>query len=123
MYIDLEHKSRKAMPVGFEYVGGLRDDSGAQFLLVRDRQHGGRFVALHVNGSTMALDQEAVADALAVAQMARPPLPDIVVIPNERKQACCVQLDSASIQTLRAYGNGNLSAGIRQAAKLLVGAV
>jgi hypothetical protein len=123
MYVDLEHKSRKAMPVGCEYVGGLIDDYGVQMLLARDRQHGGRYVGLAGHGGKVELDQQTVSDALAVAQAGRTPLPGGMVIPNERKQACCVQLDSASIATLRAYGSGNLSAGIRQAAKLLVGAV
>ena len=123
MYIDLDHRCRKTMPVGLDYIGGMKDASGAQFLLVRDRQHGGRFAALHAGGGLMALDQEEVRGALAVALSASAPLPEVLAIPQERMQAYCVNLDRASVQTLRAYGGGNLSAGVRAAAKLLVGAV
>jgi hypothetical protein len=130
MYVDLKYRAHKKLPPGYELIGGIVTDNDCRGLLVRDIAGSQRYFVMMGNTLDPIADQQAVAqavqrerDALAVLT-ATPAFPEAVAPPEHTpKKMMGVNLDEWTVQTLRAYGNGNLSAGIRQAAKLLVGVV
>jgi hypothetical protein len=127
MYVDLKYKATKKLPVGYELIGGIVTDNDRRGPLIRDVARAREYFVLVGNTLDRIVDQEGVAEALQKArdvQASAPPVPVFAqaVAPSPKKMMG-VNLDEWTVQTLRAYGNGNLSAGIRQAAKLLVGVV
>ena len=126
MYVDLEYTSRKPLPIGCTLVGGLVGDDDAQLRLVVDKAQGGRYVGLMHSGVRVVLDQAQVSAAVQAAELERASArPELLPAPlaREKMSPITVTLDPWTVSALRHYGNGNLSAGIRQAAKLLVGVV
>jgi hypothetical protein len=122
MYVDLNYTSRKKLPVGYSFIGGLVDNNGLRMLLVRDETGSGEYSGI-LNGEGQWLDQTQVRAAIQVAEAERASERTVPSWAPEKKKLYSVNLDEWTIQALRAYGNGNLSAGIRAAAKLLVGIV
>jgi hypothetical protein len=127
MYVDLKYRAHKKLPPGYELIGGIVTDNDCRGLLVRDVAGSQRYFVMMGNTLDLIADQEAVAEAVQREREASAVLPDVPVFADavapSPKKMMGVNLDEWTVQTLRAYGNGNLSAGIRQAAKLLVGAV
>lgn len=129
MFIDLKYPTRRKMPIGCEYVGGMRF-KGVSMLLVRSIADGGQYLGVCEDGLIVALDQAETSEAVYLAQIALDAEraktiaalgPPPASVTKEPKSMYSVSLTESAVATLRAYGNGNLSAGIRQAAKLLVG--
>lgn len=127
MYIDLKYKAHKKLPPGYELIGGIVTDNDCRGPLVRDVAGSQAYYVMMGGSLDRITDQEGVADALQKARDAQAVLPVVPVFAQaaecEKMAPTTVTLDPWTVQTLRAYGNGNLSAGIRQAAKLLVGVV
>jgi hypothetical protein len=127
MYVDLKYRAHKKLPPGYDLIGGVVTDNDCRGLLVRDVAGSQRYFVMMGNTLDPIADQEAVAQAVQRERDALAVLPDVPVFAQaaecEKMSPTTVTLDPWTVQTLRAYGNGNLSAGIRQAAKLLVGVV
>jgi hypothetical protein len=127
MYIDLKYKAHRKLPPGYELVGGIVTDNDCRGPLVRDVAGSQAYYVMMGSSLDRINDQQGVTEALQRAREALAVLPDVPAfadtVEREKMSPTTVTLDPWTVQTLRAYGNGNLSAGIRQAAKLLVGVV
>ncbi len=124
MFIDLKYKTGKKMPIGCDFIGGIVFKD-MPMLLVRSRAYGNKYMGI-LDDQSIQLPQDEVIDAIYKAQLELEANREILPTysapeKRDKKKLHSVSLDEWTVSALRAYGNGNLSAGIREAAKLLMG--
>lgn len=141
VYIDLAtpiSKQRK-VPTGCRVIGRCCDMDGSMDSILYRSDLTGRNIRVLLNGSqwndvpddVVARAMEKAQERLRIAQEGTAPgiaaAPGVAAAPlsasasRSRKSMYAVYLDDESAERLRAYGDGNLSAGARMAAALLVG--
>ena len=130
MYIDLNApigKYSKHRPPGATVVGACCNDDGSFPSLLVWSAPMDSYIRLLPNGQILErCDAGVVFGALAAAHDRIPPtIPTAPTAaatePTGPMKLRSVSLDEETVRALRDYGNGNLSAGIRAAAKLVTG--
>ena len=122
MYIDLKYRTNRRMPPACEFLAGIVGPRGEGLLMWNRATEA--YEAITLAGKPYVIDQQEASNALQQAYANEEHVGPALTAESPHAgpmKLRSVSLDEATVATLRRYGDGNLSAGIRRAALLLSG--